>query len=97
MDILGLFIALGLCFCATFIPLYFALLKKKRDFKSLMQTDASQKVLIKNKYLQCFHCEYNQFKRIEDLINTTLITFLRLDFLNASAVCFQCKQRKVSR
>jgi ribosomal protein S27AE len=67
-----------------------ALWKKKHDFGEIWTNKELIQVDIKNKPLKCFHCGLTDFSRIEGLVNTTIMMFFRLGFLNLSAVCYKC-------
>ena len=48
------------------------------------------KYKINGKQLKCPHCDYDLFAKGRAQLNTSLATFLGLDWLNASSLTFTC-------
>jgi len=49
------------------------------------------KYKIKNKQLTCSHCGSQEFELGEAQLNTALMTFFKLDWLNKNARIYSCK------
>jgi hypothetical protein len=45
---------------------------------------------VQGRQLKCLVCGHEEFWRREAQLNTTLATFFKLDWTNASANCFVC-------
>jgi len=51
-----------------------------------------EKVVIKGRALECYHCGSHHFDRREAQLHTAGMTFLKLEWLNKTAEVFVCVQ-----
>ncbi len=49
-----------------------------------------QQVEVKGRQLVCSVCDNDRFHKGRAQLNTSVLTFLKLDWLNKSATCFTC-------
>jgi predicted nucleic-acid-binding Zn-ribbon protein len=59
---------------------------------SLFATDETKSYKVLGNVLKCQICGHDEFHRREAQLNTTMLTFFKLDWANASAVCFVCEK-----
>lgn len=64
--------------------------KRKEQIGSCWSDQTGKKIAIKDKELHCNHCGCQNFRKLEGLLNTSLIMFFRLGFWNRSAACYTC-------
>ena len=67
--------------------LFFVWRKRKTQFG---QPRSRVRVFLSDRPLRCQVCEGDVFQKREGLINTTWVTFFKLDPLNESAHCLAC-------
>jgi hypothetical protein len=67
--------------------LYYVWHKRKTQFGS---PRSQVRVFMSERPLHCHVCEGNVFQKREGLLNTTWVTFFKLDSLNESAHCLAC-------
>jgi len=64
--------------------------KRKGNIGKRWSDPEGKKLAIKDKELHCNHCGCQNFRKIEGLVNTSLIMLFQFGFWNKSAACFTC-------